>query len=238
MPGSSDQTTAPGTSAADTAVGTDGLTAEERERKKILDKFTVEGDYYDKEDDFFVWAFKEGREAGEVTIVYDDKNMTCTVYFLTKTAYKDEYNTQDVRHILFLTSTYGTKEEAKKKAEEVLALYNAGEKTAEAFGKLALEYTDDGNGEKGGLYENVLKGQMVTEFEDWIYDEKREAGEVEIVFTKDYGYHIMYYVGEGQTAWKVTADNYLKSEAYSKELKELIKKYPVEYNYDNIVEIP
>lgn len=238
-PSSSAQTTtALTTSGADTTVGSDGLTAEEKERKEILDKFTIEGDYYDKDDDFFVWAFEEGRAVGDVTIVYDDDNLTCTVYFLTKTAYKDEYNTQDVRHILFLTSTYGTKEEAKKKAEEVLALYNAGEKTPEAFAQLALEYTDDGNGEKGGLYENVLKGQMVTEFEDWIYDEKREAGEVEIVFTKDYGYHIMYYVGEGQTAWKVTADNYLKNDAYTADIKSLMALYPVEYNYDNIVEIP
>ena len=35
---------------------------------------------------------------------------------------------------------------------------------------------------------------MVTEFNNWIFDDARKAGDVEIVKTS-YGYHIMYFVG-------------------------------------------
>ncbi|HQQ89630.1 MAG TPA: peptidylprolyl isomerase, partial [Oscillospiraceae bacterium] len=56
---------------------------------------------------------------------------------------------------------------------------------------------DDGSKENGGLYENVYKGQMVTAFEDWCYDEAREPGNTDIV-KSTYGYHVMYFIGEGE----------------------------------------
>ena len=148
------------------------------------------------------------------------------------------YASQDVRHILFKVDTTlkGTAlekafDKAKAEAEKVLEEYNKGDKTAEKFGELAKEHTDDSNGEDGGLYENVLKGQMVEEFENWIYDEARVAGDVDLVKT-DYGWHIMYYVGEGKTAWKVTAEKGLKNEDYEKHLEELKEKYELEYDYE------
>ena len=62
-------------------------------------------------------------------------------------------------------------EEARAKADEILAEFNAGDKTAESFGELAKENTGDSNGDEGGLYENIMPGQMVTEFNDWCFDE-------------------------------------------------------------------
>ena len=57
-------------------------------------------------------------------------------------------------------------DEARTKAEDVLTEYEAGDKTAESFGELAKEYTADSNGDEGGLYENIMPGQMVTDFND------------------------------------------------------------------------
>ncbi len=36
---------------------------------------------------------------------------------------------------------------------------------------------------------------MVTEFNDWVFDANRKAGDVELVET-DYGYHIIYFVAK------------------------------------------
>jgi hypothetical protein len=42
----------------------------------------------------------------------------------------------------------------------------------------------------------------------------------------------MYYVGEGDVAWKVTAENGLKNEDYEEHLKELNEKYELDYDYE------
>ena len=109
--------------------------------------------------------------------------------------------------------------------------------TEDSFSALAKEYTNDSNADKGGLYENVEKDTMVPAFNDWIYDESRKPGDTGIVETT-YGQHVMYFVGDGKIAWKLTAENNLKSEQYNKELKDLEKKYPVTYDAAKLAQIP
>lgn len=84
-------------------------------------------------------------------------------------------------------------DKAKAKAEEILKKWEENP-TEEYFAELAKEYTADSNGEKGGLYENVAEGDMVSQFNDWCFDENRQVGDYGIVETK-FGYHIMYFSG-------------------------------------------
>ena len=42
---------------------------------------------------------------------------------------------------------------------------------------------------------------MVTNFNDWCFDESRQAGDTGIVET-EYGYHVMYYVGDSETNYR------------------------------------
>ncbi len=60
---------------------------------------------------------------------------------------------------------------------------------------------DTGSAEDGGLYENVYPGQMVANFNDWCFAEGRQAGDTGIV-ESDYGYHIMYYVGDSDITYR------------------------------------
>lgn len=229
-----------------------------KENKKPEDeiditKYITEGEYYDETKaaatatkDYYTWAYNAERVAND-TYISESKTSTSisyTVYMIEGPAYYDQYNTQSVRHILFAVDTTltGTKLEdaftkAKTEAEKVLEEYNKGDKTAEKFGELAKEHTDDSNGEKGGLYENVSKGAMVEEFENWIYDEARAEGDVDLVKTK-YGWHIMYYVGEGAIAWETVAEAGLQEEAYNEKLEELLEEYEVTYDYKVMFEIP
>lgn len=75
----------------------------------------------------------------------------------------------------------------KDKAQQVLARAKSGED----FGKLAKEFSEDpGSKDKGGLYENVKKGQMVPEFEAAAL--ALENGKVaENLVESSYGYHII-----------------------------------------------
>ena len=123
-----------------------------------------------------------------------------------------------------------------EKALSVLNEYNAGEQTEDKFAELAETYSNDTGsvGENaqtsGGLYENVQKGQMVAEFDNWIYDESRTAGEVGMVKTR-FGWHIIYFVSkQDEPAYKTSIRNSLmtgKAEEISKAAEEASKNTAV-----------
>lgn len=115
--------------------------------------------------------------------------------------------------------------EAYKQARDIYDKYMSGEKTEEAFAKLADELSDDGGENKnGGLYEGIEKGTMVEPFENWVYNADRKAGDVDLVMT-EYGWHVMYFVKQHEEpAWKVSARETLGSEAYAKIEEEVLKE--------------
>ena len=155
------------------------------------------------------WVFDKARTSGESAVVTDDPNSYVVVFHSVG---RQEYKTVDVRHILFQVSTsdldsssdtYDTdlatrKDEAKAKAEDALARWQANGGTEDAFAALANELSDDtGSNTNGGLYTKITKGQMVSEFNE------------------NTGYHVMYFVGEDVPAWQVSVENAMSSNDYS-----------------------
>ncbi len=181
-------------------------------------------------EEFANWAFDAARKAGDKKVITTD-NASYAVY-LVKPSYAQDC--VDVRHILFTTVDTSTGEEldaetvADKKAlaESVLADWNASDKTEDAFAKLANEHTEDpGSSTNGGLYEKVYPGQMVDSFDNWIFDESRKVGDVEII-ESDYGYHIMYFVGNKDFSYRSTIRTSNTQDDYSSWLEaELEKEY-------------
>ena len=153
-----------------------------------------------------------------------------TVALLIKAPAREEYPTKNVRHILFTEETYGSADAALEKATAVRKEFSNGEKTAEAFGTLAEKYTEDtGSAANGGQYLNVRKGQMVEAFEDWCFDEARTVGETGIVET-DYGYHLMYFEGDGDVAWKAKTTEAKRAEDYEALYETYESKYKVNFS--------
>ncbi len=184
-----------------------------------------EGESFVENSEYSKWLFNDDTKVGDTKVIGNNSG-TYTVYMLTSAKAREEYKTHNIRHILFLESDYENKEACLAAAEKVLAEFNKGDKTEEAFGALASKYSaDTGSVYTGGLYEDVAKGEMVEEFEDWSYDEKRQAGDVEIVYTDSYGYHIMFYSGEGREAWAAEVYDTLLNEAYTKLSEELTETY-------------
>jgi len=107
--------------------------------------------------------------------------------------------------------------------------------TEESFITLAGENSaDTGSVANGGLYEDIYPGQMVPEFNDWCFDEARQPGDSAVVKT-DYGFHIMYFVSEGDYVyWYYTAENDYKTQIYSERLDEIVAPVIAEVNYRNI----
>ena len=148
--------------------------------------------------EFSIWAFDEERASGDI-LNLNEATAKHTVYLITAPSHIDEDATKNVRHILITPDTYGDK--AEEKAQEVLDKFLAGDDQSEdAFDAIAKEYNEDGS----SFYENVTAGTMVETFDAWIYDEARQVGDTGIVET-EYGYHVMYFSGDGMPTWKATA---------------------------------
>lgn len=87
-------------------------------------------------------------------------------------------------------------------AQKLLDDWVAAGATQDGFAAMAKEHsTDGGSKENGGLYEGVYAGQMVKNFDAWVFDETRKPGDYGIVRT-EFGYHLMYFVSLSENdAW-------------------------------------
>lgn len=200
----------------------------EEESSAAIEKIIETSVTKNSESQIIDFAFENEREVGDTAVLEN------SVYMITKTSHLRDYAYRDVRHILFKFENYDTDEEALAKAEEILDIYQNGEKTEEAFSALSKKYNEDGGSkENGGLYEGVDKGKMVPEFENWLFDTDRVVGDVDIVKTT-YGYHIMYFVKEGQIVWqKAVSEAMLQSD-----MEKLTEEFTVDLNEEKLDAVP
>ena len=188
------------------------------------------------------WMKDASRKAGDVAAFPDaDEDPTTYIAVLYLSREDNHYKTANVRHILIKAEaaedgTYSdeAKAAAKARAEEILAEYEAGEKTEESFAALANEYSEDtGSNTNGGLYENVAHGQMVEEFDAFCFG-GHKAGDTAIVYGESgsyAGYHVMYYVGEGDLYSNSIARTDLQNEAMSSWISELTEATTAEEGF-------
>ena len=189
------------------------------------------------------WVFDGARTSGEDAVLENDSSYYVVV-FHNRT--RDEYNTVAVRHILATVDESGLDEEsetyeselrarkdaAKAKAEELLAKWQSGEATEDAFAALAnAESQDGGSNTTGGLYSQFPQGQMVPEFNDWCFDAARKPGDTGIVYgeSANYkGYHVMYFVGQDLPYWKVQVSTTLKDAAAAEWSEQFTKDHAID----------
>lgn len=110
---------------------------------------------------------------------------------------------------------------AKAKADEVMAKWEESDKTAEAFGELAKEYSSSSTASNGGVTTGVTSGSLGDDRDSWLFDEERTPGDVTLTQHQDdpgsstayYGYHITYFQEWEEESWKQTVRSALTSDA-------------------------
>ena len=166
------------------------------------------------------WLRDTARKSGDVTVM---ESSSGTGYFVVQ--FLDRYlltdGTADIRHILIKAETdegadAPTAEQmaaAKAKVEELLATWQSGEATEDSFAALANENSEDtGSNTNGGFY-NAYRGQMIPNFDSWIFDPARQTGDTGIVENDNNGtegYHLIYYVGSNTPYWQQQATSALQ----------------------------
>ncbi len=180
------------------------------------------------------WLVDESREPGDTTAIQVDTGYY-VLYYIDRS--DNDYNYQTIRDIFIEAEadddgniTDEAMDEAKTTAEEILQEWEDGDATEDSFASLAIMASDDSEtAGNGGLIERVTEGSNDREIEDWAYDSSRQAGDVEIVET-DEGYHILYYVGEGERYDRALARDELTEETYTNWLEDkLASGYDMEY---------
>ncbi|NLL38157.1 MAG: hypothetical protein GX254_01015 [Clostridiales bacterium] len=154
----------------------------------------------------------------------------------------NSYNLKNFRHILVKAAldeetgevTANSVLMAKKSADDIYAEWQK-EPTEDRFIELVAEKSEDpGSNTKGGLYEDVLLGQMVPEIEEWLFSGDRKPGDTEVLYVSSgsySGYHIIYFVGNGERRDRMIARELLEKEWY----EEWIASQEADYQIDTTI---
>ena len=147
--------------------------------------------------------------------------------------YNEKYSEKlSVRHILI--NIEESDKDGKKALETAKDLINQLKKTdkdklEDKFIELAKEYSDDGTYSEGGLYENFMKGDVVSEF--WDASSKLKDGEYTAEPVKtEYGYHVI--LRKSASAKPSLEDS---KEAIKVAITNLREKYNIKF-YDSDIE--
>jgi len=151
--------------------------------------------------------------ANEVTSTDTDGNETTTVngYYVVmfQGSTDNAQPMSNVRHLLVEHSHAAGEEhsdhdmeELKAEADGYLETWLAGDKTEESFIELVKEHSDDTSAATGGLFEDINpSSNYVPSFLNWSIDPDRKAGDCEVI-ESEYGYHVMYYVGNSEMTYR------------------------------------
>lgn len=159
--------------------------------------------------------------------------------------YLNDEPTRDVLHIAILADTTTDSEgnvaaptdeawaAAKEKMDAIEAEWKAGEQTKEAFTALAEKYNTAEVGD--ALVSRIASTNttLVPEFKEWVFED-HQPGDTEVIQhnaddsdgNKFWSYHLMFYVGENEPAWKGTVRSALASEDLQAWTDELAANYP------------
>ncbi|MCL2285924.1 MAG: peptidylprolyl isomerase [Firmicutes bacterium] len=139
--------------------------------------------------------------------------------------------TVDARHILIMFpdgATSAEMDEVRQAAQEIYTEWQNGEATEDSFAALATERSDDTDSlHRGGLYENIWRGEMPPSFDAWIFDPIRSFGDTEIIETS-FGVHIMFFVQGSGEEWLEVTEPAMLQIAFEEIIDGLSERFTVE----------
>lgn len=170
----------------------------------------------------------------EVEAYFVEHEASLAVNGITKTTGDSHH----VRHILFKIGQEATAsdwEECRKKAQDVLDQWLAGEATEDSFAALAMEHSEDpGSQPYGGLYRGLSDmTSFLQEFKDWYLEDGRKHGDYGLVKTSA-GYHIMFYSAE-EPIWSHYCREMMRNDERIEFEKAAMEKYKSVVLFDKIL---
>lgn len=155
------------------------------------------------------------------------------VYFVVEKPSYDSTKTVNVRQLLVNSNQYTNLDTAKLWANNILDLYN-NDANEETFKKLVLQYSsEESTLYSYGLYRDSKPSELLPNLSTWAYEENRQPGDTTII-ASEYGYHIMYFIGDGNFAFYGDVLDILEYQKYDEILSVMKSKTDIEYFENNI----
>ncbi len=197
-----------------------------KEIKKKVNTQTVQNNVpEDDKNALDTWSFASGTVVGSTYL--EEDNACQIVYMAVSEPAMNEAETRNMYTIVLEPFGYGSLDGCKAKAEEIYNKWKADGAKLEDFKALVKQYsTDDVSVFADGLYPNIQKDEMIDDLDAWLFDEKLEVGSHALMNT-EYGYHIVYYAGKGESAWKASVIDEIKESKVSSTILGYVEQYPV-----------
>ena len=199
------------------------------------------------------WLRSESRNHGDVTAI-DNNTGSTIIYFVSRD--DNSYKTVAMRQILVSRDRIDPEEFAegtedpgyiaafeladiqiRERAELINSLFTAAGGTEEALLSLMAEHSDDTT--EGGFYDNITKYsyssshfatmKVVPEIEEWLFADNRKTGDSELVYTKDFGYHLLYFMGFGDPFYELIAADRMRTRDHAEWMDDLPRGLPVKH---------
>ncbi|MCM1216651.1 MAG: peptidylprolyl isomerase [Lachnospiraceae bacterium] len=165
------------------------------------------------------WLFDSSRKAGDTTVI---ENTSAHSYYVVafEDRYLDETPTVNMRTVIT----------ADGNAQAILEEWQGGAATEESFADICDKYNDLSLvSTPGGLMENVQPGSMPLEMEAWLSDSARSTGDATVISPEGDAYsYVLYYLGESDPWWMVSAKNTLLGTAMEAYMEEITADISVE----------
>jgi len=213
------------------------------------------------ESDIDSWMLDEARKSGDVTVIDTDQGANI-IYYVSRE--DNSYQTVGMRQILILRDRVDPMEyaegefdpeylealqqaevDARERAETAFTLFIAAGRTEDALLELMDEHSDDTT--EGGYYSQIAQFsyqgsifssmKVVPELEEWLFDENRAAGDSELIYTADFGYHLVYFTGFYERFFELIADDRLRSADHTDWLESMTAGEPVKHGAFILVHI-
>lgn len=165
-------------------------------------------------------AVVESTDTGYYVVIFHDRYQdTATPATIRDILIKAETTTDEDGNVV--APTQEAWDAAKAKADEVLAKWEESDKTAEAFGELAAQYSVSSTASNGGLSTGVKAGTLTDDRDSWLFEEDRTAGDATTTQHEGdtssssayWGYHITYFQEWEEESWKQTVRSSMTSDA-------------------------
>ena len=109
--------------------------------------------------------------------------------------------------------------EARRRADEVMDMFISRGQTKEALIELIEEgFSDDMT--EDGFFDRITKDPsfngVVPEIEEWLFAPERQVGDIEMIETEEYGYHLVFFSGFGERYCDFLAAEELRDQEYER----------------------
>ncbi|MCR4617970.1 MAG: hypothetical protein K5669_07265 [Lachnospiraceae bacterium] len=186
------------------------------EADKAVSTVMTDGTYHENELSSDVvysireWLFEDGRANGDTTVI---ENTATSLYYVVgfDSRFRSEEPTVNIRAIVTDTDN----------GAEIMAEWEASDKTEEAFETLVKTYSLDST--EGGLYKNQNPETYEGEIKEWIFSADRKKGDVSSFYVGEAYTYVVYYLEQAEPVWKLSVKDAMMNTRMNEYLETIVE---------------